>query len=98
MRSLRAGPIRAHAALHLAQRHHPFVDKLLHPLTVIGLGGKKISLGVDSDAVNGIELARLPATIPKTVEFGHRLAIEDADPIVERARVRVINVSIEAQR
>src|SRR6185436_15952318 len=76
-----------HAFLdQVAEFDHPLIGELLHPLTAIGLGGEDIALGVGDDAVDRIELSRLPAAAAEPVQLLHALAVENVDVLVGTVR------------
>src|SRR5689334_17476200 len=76
-----------HALLdQVAELDHPPIGEFLHPLAAIGLGGEYVALGVGDDAVDRIELSRLPAAAAEPIQFLHGLAVENMDVFVGAVR------------
>src|ERR1039458_8709855 len=72
------GGLRPHHALVLFRnRREALVDKLLHTLSPVRLRGEHVALRIGSDAVNRVELPRLPAAVPKAGQHFKRFAVED---------------------
>src|SRR5215813_7002529 len=58
------------------------VDKLLHPLSFVGLGGVEVPLGIGGDAVYSVELAGLAPAVAEVGELLHGLAQDDPHLLV----------------
>src|SRR5689334_5444565 len=71
-----------HPLFLLRHRREALVDELLHALALVGLGCIDVALRVGRDAVDGVELAGLPAAVAERGEFGHRQSIEDMNLLV----------------
>ena len=63
-------------------RPQAFVDKLLHALPAIGLGGEDVALRIGGDAVHGVEFAGLPAAFAEARQDFERFALQDVDLFV----------------
>ena len=61
----------------------PLYDELLQALAGVGFGRVDVALRVDGDAVHAEEHAGLAAAVAEVVELFHRLAVEDADVLVD---------------
>src|SRR5438132_4194854 len=70
------------ALVLLRDRREALEHELLQPLTAVRLGHVDVALRVGRDAVDRVELARLPAAVAEARELGQRLAIEDVDLLV----------------
>src|SRR5262249_2960983 len=65
-----------------AHPSHALVDKLLHALTLVGLGRVDVALGVGGDRVDAEKLAGLASAAAEAGQFRHRRAIDNANALV----------------
>src|SRR5581483_2382071 len=76
--------LRPDRALVLALFHvlHALQHELLNAAAVVGLGREDVALGVDRNAVHGVELAGLLAAVAEAREHFEIRAIQDPDLLV----------------
>src|SRR6266576_1381926 len=71
-----------HTLIFFRNRRLAFVNKLLHALAAVGLGGKEVALRIGSDAVHRVELAWLSPAIAEAGQNFERIAKEDVDFLI----------------
>src|SRR4051812_43084565 len=77
---LLAGP--DYALIHARHWPQALVHELLNPLALIRLRRVDVASGIRGDAVDGEELARLPAAIAEHRQDFQRLPVHDVHPLV----------------
>src|ERR1041385_3480588 len=71
-----------HALVLFCDRTNALVYKLLHSLATVGLGSEDIALRIGSNAVDRVELARLPSAVAEAGQHFERLAVQYVDLLV----------------